>query len=64
MTDDRPTTERLTTLPLIATISFTAFVMAVVIVWQMTGVPIVSLLLVPWLLIIVALIQPMWLATG
>ena len=58
MTNDQPVNERLTTVPMLASIIGTAVVMALVIVWQMTGMPIVALLLVPWLAIMVALIVP------
>lgn len=50
--------ERLTTLPLLVSIAVTGTVLASVIAWQATGVPIVALLLVPWLLAMIALILP------
>lgn len=53
MTDDR-----LSTLPLLASITLTGTVLATVIVWQATGAPLVALLLVPWLLLMLALVLP------
>ena len=52
------TDEHLSTLPLLASIALTATVLATVIAWQATGVPIVALLLVPWLLVMFALALP------
>lgn len=52
------TTERQTSVPMLATIALTGLVMAMLVVWQATGVPIVTLLLVPWLIVIAALILP------
>lgn len=58
------TDERLTTLPLLVSIAVTGTVLAAVIAWQATGVPIVALLLVPWLLVMIALILPAVSAIG
>lgn len=52
------TEDQLTTLPLLASIALTGMVLATVIAWQATGVPIVALILVPWLLVMTALILP------
>lgn len=52
------TEDRLNTLPLPASIALTGMVLATVIARQSTGVPIVALLLVPWLLEMIALILP------
>ena len=58
MTIDQPVGERMSTVPMLASIAVTALVLALVIVWQITGVPFVALLLVPWLAAMVALIVP------
>ena len=56
MSDDRPVPEGWAALPLLMSIAVTALVLAAVITWQAGGVPVVALLLVPWMLLLVALI--------
>ncbi len=53
MTDDH-----LSTLPLLVSIALTGTLLATVIAWQATGVPMVALLLVPWVLVMIGLIMP------
>jgi hypothetical protein len=47
MMASQPVSERWTAIPLLASIAVTALMMAVVIVWQATSIPIVALLLIP-----------------